>query len=179
MNILKSIWNQVQYAKLCRRVNRLPEKQQIQIGQKIYEEAYEVMKLAPGECFGACSVVFQCPYDGHVSYHISKTLEERVADASDPSVFSDVSKLTGNSWVATAVVKSNSEQNAISAADACVMSAVLKSKTVDVTFTKFLSTIETVDGTLPERDVLRASIRKNLGDVAKGATSAFAPVGTA
>lgn len=161
MDFLNKLWNQIQYAKLRHRVHQLPEKQQMVVGQKIYEEAYDVMKMLPGEELGACSVVFDCPYEGHVAYHISQTLDKREASSTDPVVYTDVSRLDSGSWVATAVVKSSTQQNAIAAADACVMSAVLKAKTVPASFTKYMAAVNSPDGRIPEKesvmDVLRAS----------------------
>lgn len=168
MDFLNKIWNQIQYAKLRHRVNRLPEKQQIVVGQKIYEEAYDVMKLFPGEELGACSVVFDCPYEGHVAYHISQTLDARVASKNDPTVYADVSKLDSGSWVATAVVKASTQQNAIAAADACVMSAILKARTVPASFTKYMVAVKSHEGKMPEKDCVMKTLHANLGGVVVG-----------
>lgn len=161
-NVIKQIWNTLQYVKLYRRINAMSEKQQRVVSQRIYEEAYDVMKLAKGEELGACSVVFECPYDGHVSYCIEKTLSERVSDAADPAVMSEVSRLDDGRWVATAVVKAASEQDAITAADACVMSAVLKSSTVSPAFAKYLARVDSriVDGR--EQSKVIADIRAEM-----------------
>lgn len=166
MNLLNKVWNRIQYAKLRHRVNQLPEKQQIVIGQKLYEEAYDVMKMFSGDELGACSVVFDCPYSGHVAYHILKTLDERSLDLEDPTVYASVEKLTADTWVATAVVKSNTQQNAITTADACVMSAILKSNTVAASFTKYLSAVDLGSGKLPEKEKLMKELHSHLGETA-------------
>ena len=152
--------------KLCRRINMMNERQQRVIGQKIYEEAYDVMKLAKGEELGACAVVFECPYDGHVSFWIEKTLSERVRNTDDPTLMAEVSKLDGMRWVATAVVKASTEQDAITAADACVMSAVLKSNTVNPMFTKYLAKVDSAAVEGKEHSKVIADIRAGMRSAA-------------
>lgn len=154
MGLLHKIYNQILFARMNQRIKRLPESQQRIIGQKVYEEGYNAFKAthADGGFYGACSVLFECPYDGHVFYHIQRELDQREADPADPTVYAQVKKLPGDKWLATAVVKLDTQDNAMFAADACVMSAILSAKTVSGNFTRYMSCIDVSEQPLPEKE---------------------------
>lgn len=153
MGFMHKLYNQLLYVKMIRRIKKLPEKQQQAIGQKIYEEGYNAFKAVHGDegFYGACSVLFTCPYEGHVSYYIRQELDRRENDEDDPSVYTQVKKLDGDKWLATAVVKLDTQDNAMFAADACVMSAVLSAKTVSGNFSRYLSVVDVAENGVPSK----------------------------
>lgn len=135
----------IQYAKYNHKMKKMNANQQRIVGQKIYEEAYEKLKTSKGDALGACGVIFTCPYSGHVSYLIAKTFDERVLDKDDPTVFARVEHIEENRWLAFAIVTAKTEQDAVIASDACVMSAVMQPGTVPPSFSKYLRAVREVE----------------------------------
>lgn len=148
LRVIRDIWDMIQYMRYCHQMKKMTSKQQRIVGQKIYEEAYQVMKKHPGDKLGACGVTFTCPFSGHISYLIAKTFDERVRDEGDPTLFARVEHIESNKWLAFAIVRSATEQDAITAADACVMSSILQSGTVPPSFSKYLRAVRGIS--LPE-----------------------------
>lgn len=174
MNILKSLWNKYQYSKLYRRFTSLPDNQQVLVGQRLYAEAYEVMKASRGDTIGTCSVVFSCPYEGHVAYHIERTLERRAEDPLDPTMYAQVIKLDADDkWLAIVVVKGRDENCAMTMADADAMSAILKATTVEASFTKYLSVVDAENAKSADKASLMKFLRQQVRDAAQPAVSAL------
>lgn len=143
---------------MVKRLQKLPASQQQMFGQKMYDEAYAVMKTHPlDKSYGVCSVIFECAYPGHVDYYVKNVFQSRIKDESDPMRYGTVTEMDNNSWIATAVVESNGVENAAVAADACVMSAVLKMKTASGDFHRMISVIDkTPDGLPPSVEAIAA-----------------------
>lgn len=129
MKGIDTIINRARYAWLRHAVGRMAYDDQRKVALAAYKEIDGAYAGHVGEQNGVCTVNFQCPYDGHVSYHCLRVLKARKADAAD--VLSDyVMEKTGeDSWRLTVIV-GTSDEDAARAADAVAMTTVLGIPTV-------------------------------------------------
>lgn len=129
MTMLTGLINKAKYSLLRASVKNMSYGDQRKIALATYETIDDAYKAQTGDNVGVCTVNFQCPYDGHVSYHCIQVLSGRKGDPSD--ILSDyaLEKVGESDWRLTVVV-ATSDTNPHRAADAAAMSAVLRIPTV-------------------------------------------------
>lgn len=140
MTRFKNFVNAIRYAFYRKYIQAMPYSNQLEVAKHVYDIADECYKGKLGDKLGVCTVNFQCPYEGHVSYHCNSTLARRKGDEGD--ILSDyvIENLGKDNWRLTVVV-STSDDNAHLAADAVAMSAVLCIPTVLGDFNRSYSAV--------------------------------------
>lgn len=129
MTRFKDFINMAKYAIYRKSIQRMPYRDQIKAASEMYDFIDEIYKNKTGDNVGVCTVSFQCPYEGHVSYHCNRILAVRKSDEND--ILSDyvIERQDEDSWRLTVIV-ATSDENPHIAADAVAMSAVLHIPTV-------------------------------------------------
>lgn len=132
----------IRYKLQCLRIGMMDEKAQRNIGKEIYSVAYQSIAEAKGDVYAACAVVFECPYDGHVAYHVEQTMDKRVNNPADATEYYDLRKMDDGKWVISVIAGGTNKDVAMSIADACAMSAVLNAPTSEGSFQRYVIPLE-------------------------------------
>lgn len=145
MSGIKNIIGKAKYAWMRKSLSSLPYGEQRAVALSVYEGIDETYRSMVGQNVGMCTVSFQCPYEGHVSYHCLRELSERKDDASDILVDYVLERTGDEDWVLTVVV-ATSDKEAHCAADAAAMKAVLSIPTVNGNFNRSYCKLPVVAG---------------------------------
>lgn len=126
---LTSLMAQLRYRLLCRRISRLPEREQMRCGKAIYDAVWDAYAKSAGDRRATCTVRFACPYPVHVSHHLVAGLETDVADRSCPTTGYDLDSDGCGNYMLTLRVSTSAEHPEL-VADAAAMAAILSVPTV-------------------------------------------------
>lgn len=145
INPIKSFINGIRYRIQAFQIGLMDNQSQRRIGKEIYDAAYQAVSRERGPVYAACAVLFDCPYDAHISYHIDSTMKKRLQDPGDATEYYDIREVKDNSWVLSVIACGKDLDCAMAIADACAMSAVLTTPTSDGQFHRYTIALENYD----------------------------------